>query len=475
MVAVRLDEADKKTGKGHGPEEAVPREISVDLPEPLEPTPADVKRHLQDALRTVSEALDVPEGSIADLALLPPLLSLRILRLPPVADDDLCRVLARDARRYFASPREAPVIGVYRLEEKLGGPTPVLAAAAPSGLVEALFQAGTAIGWEIRNVVPAQSAWAAMADGLQPDSGDDGSATPAERDSLVVVALLEETIEILQAREGQLIGTRKLPADWGAQRLAGFVAETLRQGGGLPGAGGASPVEESKPPPTSSSAVVIGREPMRGSLMEALTAHDVDVLTTADEAFQASPTHLAAAFASRVKAPRLVPAEIRAVIRRRSRRQALALAGGGALLLGVAGLFELWGLHREVSAVAARRASLAPQVRAALGAGDSLVTEIEKLVTLGELEQKASRLSLALPEVTERLPRTSYLESFTARADTLLLAGAAERAAVVFEGLQKSPRIEAVQAEGPIRRDEADEGVVRESFALSARIGDRSP
>ncbi|MGH7572641.1 MAG: PilN domain-containing protein, partial [Gemmatimonadota bacterium] len=385
-------------------------------------------------------------------------------------------VLSRDARRYFASPWEAPVVGDCRLEKKRDGPGPVLAAAAPTGLVEALFQAGTAVGWEIKTVVPAQSAWAAMANGLRPEHGDDGSAPSRDRDSLAVVALVEETIEVLQTREEELIATRRLPAEWDAERLARFVAETLREEGPLLEARGApTGVEEEVQAPSVPTVVVIGPEPMRGRFAEALTAHDVDALITADDGFLANPTRLAAAFASRVKAPRLVPVEIRAAIRRRSRRQALALAGGGALLLALAGVVEIWGLHREVNAVAARRASLAAEVRAALGAGDSLVSGIEKLITLGELERETSRLSLALPEVTEHLPRTSYLESFTARADTLLLTGAAERAAVVFEGLQKSQGIEAVQSEGPIRRDEAEEGVMRESFTLSARIGERAP
>lgn len=474
IVAIRLDEAEKAREK-EGPKdiEGRLREFVVDLPKPLEPTPEGVACYLESAFRSICEALNLsPEGTVADLALLPPLFSLRILRLPPVAGEDLRRVLSRDARRYFGSPWERPVVGVCRLEDQQDGRAPVLAAAAPNRLVAALFEAGTAVGWGIRTVVPAQSVWASAIRGDQLGTGDDG--TLRQGSLLTVVVLREETTEILQTCDGRLVGARRLPPEWSPERLARFVAEIKHDEGSIPTADDAITDREGEQkslPPVA----VLGAKAARSSIAEALTAHGVDVLDSNDPETLESPARLAAGFARYVTAPRLIPAEVRAAIRRRSRRAALALVGGGALLLVLAALVELWGLHREVDAVADHRASLVPEVRVALGRGDSLVSDIERLVTLGELEHEASRLSLALPEVTKHLPKSSYLKSFTARADTLLLTGAAERAAVVFEGLQKSQGIEAVQAEGPIRRDEAEAGVMRESFTLSARIGNRVP
>jgi hypothetical protein len=475
IVAIRVDEAEKES-EPEGDEVARPREFELDLPGPLEPTPEGIADYLEGAFHSISEALDLPAGgTVADLVLLPPLSSLRILQLPPVADEDLCRVLSRDARRYFTSAWERPVVGVCRLEEKRDGPASVLAAAAPSGLTEALFKAAAAVGWRVGAVAPAQSAWAALASKAHLRAG--GDQTLRTGSSLTVVVLGKETTEVLQIRDGKLAGGRRLPAEWPAARQARFVAEIVREEGSSPHAdettiGGES--DEEKAPPLL-AAVVMGAEPARGRLVEALLAHGLEVLTSDDHKAPEDPAHLAAAFAHRATAPRFIPPEVRATIRRRSCRVALALAGGGALLLLLAALVELWGLHREVSAAAAHRTSLAPQVREALGAGDSLIEDIEQLVTLSELERVASRLSLVLPQMTEHLPRTSYLESFTARGDTLLLTGVAERAAAVFEGLQESPEIEAVQAEGPIRREEAEEGVQRESFTLSARVGDRAP
>jgi len=85
---------------------------------------------LVDALKQLATALNSSGGELA-VALMPPLTELRQIELPPLDEDSMQRLLARNASRYFIGARAAQVIGAVRPADRTETEAaPVIAAAA---------------------------------------------------------------------------------------------------------------------------------------------------------------------------------------------------------------------------------------------------------------------------------------------------------------------------------------------------------
>jgi len=109
------------------------------------PETADLRQVFTDLYKTAG----VPRAHV-HIALVPPLVDLRRVRLPPMQREDRRRVLGRDASRYFVGAREPQVVAIDG----------ALACAVPARLVEEIEAAVSSVGWEIGVVAPAQGAWA---------------------------------------------------------------------------------------------------------------------------------------------------------------------------------------------------------------------------------------------------------------------------------------------------------------------------
>ena len=187
------------------------------------------------------------------------------------------------------------------------------------------------------------------------------------------------------------------------------------------------------------------------------------------QAVAIDPYAVAAACAPRVHALELCSDERRKVRERRAGRIARSLAVGAAACLLLSVALDYWGLQRELAAVRARRAALAPEVAAAVRARDSISTVSGVVATLGSLEATSPRWSTFFTDLADYLPRDAHLVALRAVGDSVAAVGIAREAAAVFEGLARMPHVAGVRADGPIRQEVAASGVVREHFGLSAR------
>ncbi len=118
---------------------------------------------LRQAFTDLHKTAGLPRARV-HVALLPPLVDLRRVRLPPMRSEDRCRVLERDASRYFVGVREPQVVAIDA----------ALAGCAPVRLVEEIEAAVAGVGWELGIVAPAHVAWAlSLPDGRHaiPPSG----------------------------------------------------------------------------------------------------------------------------------------------------------------------------------------------------------------------------------------------------------------------------------------------------------------
>lgn len=153
---------------------------------------------LVDALRELRDARGVA-GELA-IALLAPLADVRPLALPPLPADELRRLVARSASRYFLGAREPQVVAILPRRTR-GEQAPVLAAAADARRLDAIYAAAARSGWSIRTIVPAETAWrgAALA-----------RWTTLARGTHDVAIAHPDRVDVLQLSDGRLRGVRRL-------------------------------------------------------------------------------------------------------------------------------------------------------------------------------------------------------------------------------------------------------------------------
>ncbi len=113
--------------------------------------------HALGELRTLIPA----SKKLVTITLAPPLVQVRRVDLPKLDGVNLRAVLSRSAVRFFPGVREAVAVGATILENT--SPSPYLAAATPSRMLDVVIRAVRDAGWEINTVVPIHAAWAAAA------------------------------------------------------------------------------------------------------------------------------------------------------------------------------------------------------------------------------------------------------------------------------------------------------------------------
>ena len=383
--------------------------------------------------------------AVVSVALMPPLVELKRLDLPPLGQDELERVLARDAGRYFLEGRGRRIVATERLPAN-GGPTrATLAGAAGAILVEQIHDAVDAVGWKVSRVVSAHCAWAALS----------AHASGAPQGKGFIAVLGATSIDLLYTRGSTVLGIRRLPAEGTASENAIRLATLIESSG-----------EEIQRP-----LVLLQRDPeLRAAVIQALQARGVLTLPAGRHVLlDAEPDSAAAAFAHMASLP-LVPEPVAREQRRRVRlvtRSALAASVG--FLLAASGL-EWLGVARELDQVVRRRAELRGRVAEAMTVRTAVEELAGRLRVLDVAERSGRPWSALLGTVAKALPNDAHLVGWHASADSLRVEGQAGRATGVFESLQQAPGIGSVRAEAPIQQEAQDSGPPIERFLLGARL-----
>jgi Tfp pilus assembly protein PilN len=410
---------------------------------PLGATPGDNGSwpELAEALRGAAAG-----GEAGDLAvaLLPPLVEVRRLALPPLAEGDLLQLLARNAARYFVGARGTQTIGARQWRGERGQPAPVLAAAAPTRFVGAVHGAARDAGWTVTSVTPAEGAWAAAAVAMWPSFGKGTAHVLVHEDDRIVLVELER---------GEVSNVRRFRG--GAADAVMIATAIIEAQGGSATAVGA-----------------IGLPAGRQELVRALGARSVPVSPIpADWAEYADAAEVVAAIAAGISAgPVLASESVRAEWKQRAQRATLMVAGVAALFFVLAAAFELWGVHRELAAVQAQRAAIRPQVSATLIGRSSLEDAYKRLATIAEAQRTAPRWAPILAELTRRLPEDAYFTTVRTRGDSLVVDGMAASASKVFTAIDASPSLKGVRAPAPVRRQSQEGGDPMERFTLAASL-----
>src|SRR5205809_962886 len=152
-----------------------------------------------------------------------------------------------------------------------------------------------------------------------------------------------------------------------------------------------------------------------------------------------------------------------------ARRVSAVMAAAAAACLVLAAGIDFWGLGRQLAAVRARRAGLAPQVAVAMRARDSLEAIVGSVGRLRTLKATSPQWSAFLTDLSDYLPRDAHIVTLRGAADSAVIEGIARQAAGVFQAVQQIPRVGGVRAAASIRQEVAADGSVREQRDLLRR------
>jgi Tfp pilus assembly protein PilN len=393
---------------------------------------------LASALTDLARTLGVGSGTLV-VSLMPPLTEVRRLDLPPVRADELQRLLARNAGRYFANARGPQVVGAAPTSRRSrNGPAPVIAAAASARLIAAIGAAAADSGWTIESIIPAEGAWAGAASALWP--------AMARQTAFAIVAHDDRT-DVLQLESGRLTGVRRFRAGASdAPMIADTIGSTARAG-------------------------IAGVLEPRRELAAALGLHGVsvsppsgDLARTAD-----APDALAALFAESDAGPVLRSDDSVAVERERTRGVAWWIAACAAAVLVLAAGVQYWGVKRQLRQVQAERAQLRPQLSSTLIGQSTVNSAYAQLATLGGIDRAAPHWSTVIGAITTTIPEEAHLTALRTRDDSLVVDGLADHAARVFDALAKTRGLVEVKSAASVRRELQEQGGAKEHFTIAAR------
>jgi hypothetical protein len=411
---------------------------------PLDPSPSDNGHWatLTTALGDLSRRLGSTGGTLA-VSLLPPLTEVRRLELPPLRDDELQRVLARGASKYFVTAKTPQVVGASVAGRRTRGlPTPIIAAAASTRLIGALRNAAEATGWTVEVVSPAEDAWAAAAIALWP--------TFARQSAHVIVAHDDRT-DLLQLEDGRLAGVRRFR---GGAMDAQMIAEVIGSSNGA-------------------RVGAFGAAAPRRQLISAMSALGVNAQLPVGEwaSIADQPELVAAHFAGEGTGLTLRSEETVAFERARLRTMTFKIAAAAAAMFVVAAAVEFWGVHRQLAKVREERERIRPQIASTMVGRTTVDAAYRHLSALASIERTAPHWSQVISTLTEAIPEDAFLLAVRTRNDSVIVDGLAERARRVFDALEKANGLVDVRAAAPVRRELQDGGTAAlEHFGIAARV-----
>lgn len=409
---------------------------------------------LEEAVRELASDLGVPRGRV-DVALLRRFAHARVIALPPVRRTELAALVRRNARRHFPVRDEPLVADACRLPgPRSASLAPTLAACAPAAVVEAVAAACAAAGFRVGRIVPGP---AAFAEAVR------ARLFVARRGRVAVVAAGAQGMELALLEDGVPVRLQPVPApheegvDGALARLRAALAEAEQEGRAV------------------AAVLVCGAGDEAEALRRVLHLDETygGRLAWAREVEQVPAeilTALGAALA-RPAVPLLLPGALVAARGRRARRRTLAMAAASAVLLVSSAALHLWGLHRELDAVRARRAEIASSVARAKEMRASVEGVRVRLEAIAALERGAAGWTGEIAALAAALPDSAHLRTLAADSTGLRLAGLARSASAVVPALEAHPRFRGVSLAAPVRFEQGDGG---ERFDVVAQLQDTS-
>ena len=389
------------------------------------------------AVSDACQALHLERPRLA-FAVMPPLAECRLLHLPGLREDEIARVLQRDAARYFPAAGAPLATAGARLGS--AADAPVLAGAVPVGVLEAIQRAAQSTGLDVASITVAHASWLASIAALRADGASDRCA---------IVVMLPDRLEVIGVQHGMPTSIRRLRGATAPERIIATLGDVRRGDATGPVMVFAAPGEG-------------------GALTAVLAAHGERVVTPSGHP-AGEPAIVAARFATSGGALAFVPEDVRTRQHNRAVRRQRVMVAASVLLLASAMGLELWDVERERAHVEAVRGALRPAIERVLARRDSLASMLAWLEEVHVAAAGTPRLSATLVALAARLPRDAHLLSLRADGDSLIIEAVATHAAPVIDALVAAPELRDVRAQGSVRQELRPGAPPLERFTLVIR------
>lgn len=402
------------------------------------------------------------DGARVRIAVLPPLVSARLIELPPLGRAEAEAVVRRSARRYFPLVKRTGVIAVREPDGGAGGarvgegvrsalrrvvrrvarrdgsgeataaaPGSWLAFGVDAEWIDAICAAVEGVDWQVDAVVPAHAAWLAAA-----ESSSGGRKVDA-------VATVEGGTAHLMRLDGAAVTMLRRVPGGGA---AGF-AEILGGGRG--------------------TVALFADGQTRPALRDALAAKGWDVVPAVAGSETAASVAAEHAYAASTE---FVSAGI-ALARQRARRQLAFRLGAAAVVILAAGAgIQLWDAGRGLDEIRAARAGIREEVVPMAELRDTLYAYEARAQATVEIEAVAPRWTPVLVELARILPRDSHIQRLHARGDTVSIQVVSGRAGPALAQLRQARTLRNVELVGVVDRELEGGTTTAERFTVSALL-----
>jgi hypothetical protein len=366
------------------------------------------------------------------------------MELPPLRDDELHRLLSRNAQRYFLHAREPQVIGASA-GKRGNSPMSVVGAAASARLVAAIESAARSAGWTVEAIVPAEAGWRGAALTIWP---------ALRRGVSHLLVHLPDRIDMLRMEDGRLAAVRHFRPGAADAALIGDLLTQSRDNG------------------TAPRVAAIGSREKREELTRVLSDRGIVVMPPPPEwRTNADDAALVAASFSAPGEPLALRTEAALVARSQRYRYLTTMVFLlSTVLLGLAGWMHLSGVRSTLAAVEAERTALRPRLQESMVGRATYEASFAKLAELREAERTAPRWTRVLAAVTNHLDDDAHLVAFRTRGDTLLLEGRAVAAGPVIDQLANTPGLANLRSTGQVQRDLQRSGESLDKFSVSAQL-----
>jgi hypothetical protein len=403
--------------------------------------------------RSLAELRSDAGGSSPGLqvALLPPLATIRAVRVPPLRARDLRAMVRTNASRLLPSGGASMVtdIGVRGWPTRRSGRALVHFAATET--VERIVQVATNAGFRVKAVT---AGTAALPRGLPHLGG-----WTARGGSLVVVTAAHGW-EVLLVRRRRITHVRSSGSPHSGQEASPYGIEPwLARVLDDPGFGPLGRVRTSALVSSRRSDVPDAEE--FAARMEAQLPGRVLQL-------EQSPVQLAArgCRASSLRGPSLLPAQLQRDVARTGWRRRASVAAACLVCFSALGLAGASAVDRLVKEIAEERANLGPSVQDAVQVASALQAARERLEVLHGSTSGGVRWTGTLDAIAEALPPSAFLAGIRQDGSDLVVDGVGASVEAVVRSLGGPSLFRSAELEGPVRRVEGGGSLYRFSVRL---------
>ena len=416
----------------------------------LEPPTGDASwPSLAAALDELAQLIRAP--GVLDVALLPPLGRTKRIELPPISVLQAGRLLAHNARRYFALGAEPVATGLAQWSRQRGDARASgLAVCAPEAIVQALLASAEQSSLRVRTITTAAAALARGVHALSPT---------ARRGRVLVLVCDRGWREAIHTDRGCIESCCTL-----RDSDEDTLAAQLRPAGS---------VSDSPRLTALGRHILLSGDELSRAGSQALAHADAaqPMLDDLDDRplGPRSPLALAAvgAVVGARATPSLLPEVHRAAQRRDGWRRVAMVGAAACLLLMSAGALQLWGLRRELDAVQARRREIALPVMTAVAHRRGAEESRARLDALRALADEPAEWVRVLPALATALPDSAHLTSMSIGKGHVQLSGLASGGVAVLPALARSTALRGITISSPLRRDQV---TGRERFDISIAL-----